>query len=202
MEQAIRADDTDEARRWLVIATAAAGAIGAVASAVPFIASMAPSERARSAGAPVTVELAPLAPGQQMTVEWRGKPVWILRRTPQMIEALNSTAHLSRLADPLSRVEQQPAYATNAWRSAKPEFSILVALCAHLGCIPTFRPDVAPADLGPDWHGGYYCPCHGSRFDLAGRVFRNVPAPTNLVVPPHRYLAETLVEIGADGAQA
>ena len=201
MELTVDGDGLDEVRRRLVLATAAAGGIGAVATAVPFLASMAPSERARSAGAPITVDVAQLAPGAQMTVEWRGNPVWILRRTPQMIEAMGSAGHLAQLADPQSRVDQQPGYAANALRSVRPEVSILVALCTHLGCIPTFRPEVAPADLGPDWHGGYYCPCHGSRFDLAGRVFRNVPAPTNLIVPPHRYLDGSRVEIGADGTK-
>lgn len=191
-------EHVDASRRKMLIAgTSAVGGIGAAAAIYPFLASMSPSERARAAGAPVTVDLSLLAAGQQMTVEWQGKPVWILRRTPEMVEVLKQAQHLAQLSDPDSRVEQQPGYAVNAYRAIKPEYSILLALCTHLGCVPTFRPDVAPADLGPDWHGGYYCPCHGSRFDLAGRVFRNVPAPTNLVVPPHRYLAENLVEIGS-----
>ncbi|UCF76284.1 MAG: ubiquinol-cytochrome c reductase iron-sulfur subunit [Betaproteobacteria bacterium] len=186
-------------RTILVTATSAVGAAGLAAASVPFIASMTPSARARAAGAPVDAEFSRLEAGQRLTVEWRGKPVWILRRTKAMLKVLGEPTHQARLADPLSEVgSQQPQYARNALRSIKPTYLILVPICTHLGCVPTFRPDVAPPDLGPDWDGGLFCPCHGSKFDLAGRVYRNVPAPTNLVIPPHHYLAETKVRIGED----
>jgi ubiquinol-cytochrome c reductase iron-sulfur subunit len=188
-------------RQILLAATWAVGSVGIAAATYPFLSSMSPSERTKAAGAPVTVDLSQ-EPGRQMTVEWRGKPVWILRRTREMIEALQQSKLLARLSDPNSRFEHQPGYAANAHRSIKPEYSILVGLCTHLGCVPTFRPEPAPPDLGPDWVGGYFCPCHGSKFDLAGRVFKNVPPPTNLVVPPHRYWSDTLVEIGRDAGRA
>lgn len=186
-------------RRFLVTATTVAGGAAVVAAAVPFVASMLPSERAKAGGAPVDADFAKLVPGEQITFEWRGKPVWILRRTEAMLKALESSAHRERLADPDSKVtSQQPAYARNAFRSLNPEYLVLVPVCTHLGCVPTFRPDVAPPDLGPEWPGGYFCPCHGSKFDFAGRVYRNVPAPTNLVVPPHHYMSATTVKIGED----
>ncbi len=188
-----------ERRKLLVAATGAIGGAGLAAASIPFVTSMNPSERARAGGAPVDADFAKLAAGEQVTFEWRGKPLWILRRTGAMLKALESPTLRAKLADPDSRVKsQQPVYARNAFRSIKPEYLVLVPVCTHLGCVPTFRPDVAPPDLGPDWPGGYFCPCHGSRFDLAGRVYRNVPAPTNLVVPPHRYLGETAVRIGED----
>lgn len=184
-------------RRFLTASTAVVGAAGVAAAAWPFIASWRPSERARAAGAPVVVDISKLERGQQITVGWRGKPVWILRRTPGMLENLSGLSE--QLRDPQSRVlSQQPNYAQNEYRSIRPEYLVVVALCTHLGCVPTFRPKVAPTDLGPSWVGGYFCPCHGSRFDLAGRVFEGVPAPTNLVVPPYRYINETLIEVGAD----
>jgi len=186
-------------RKLLVTATAIAGGAGIAAASIPFIASMMPSERARAAGAPVDVSFAGLQPGGQVTAEWRGKPVWILRRGEAMLKTLESPSLRQNLADPDSKVgSQQPGYARNAFRSVKPEYLVLVPICTHLGCVPTFRPDVAPRDLGPDWPGGYFCPCHGSKFDFAGRVYRNVPAPTNLVVPPHHYLSATTVRIGED----
>lgn len=186
-------------RKLLAAATAIAGGAGIAAASIPFIASMMPSERARAAGAPVDANFAKLDPGQQLTVEWRGKPVWILRRSEAMLKTLEDPGHRDNLADPDSKVRsQQPAYAHNAFRSVKPEYLVLVPVCTHLGCVPTFRPDVAPRDLGPGWPGGYFCPCHGSKFDFAGRVYRNVPAPTNLVIPPHRYLGATTVRIGED----
>lgn len=194
-----------ERRKILLAATSAAGGTALAAASIPFIASMNPSERARAAGAPLTVDFSHLAPGVQTTVEWRGKPVWILRRTDAMLKSLQDPRHQERLADPGSDVKsQQPVYAQNTNRSVKPEHLIVVSLCTHLGCIPTFRPEVADKDLGADWDGGYFCPCHGSRFDLAGRVYRNVPAPTNLVIPPHYYMNETTVIIGEDprGAKA
>lgn len=186
----------NERRRQLVIATSAIGGVAVVGTAIPFIASMAPSEKARSAGAPVAADLSRMEPGQLVTVEWRGKPVWILRRTPEIIDRLGRNDHL--LLDPVSKRQQQPEYCRNPLRSIKPEFWVAVAICTHLGCVPSVRRDVAPPDLGPDWPGGFYCPCHGSRFDFAGRVFKNVPAPLNLEVPPHKYVSDSVVLVGAD----
>jgi ubiquinol-cytochrome c reductase iron-sulfur subunit len=184
-------------RRFLVAATTVVGGVGAAAVAVPFVTSMMPSARARAAGAPVEIDISAVEPGQRVTAEWRGKPVWVVRRTEKMLADLPS--HDGNLRDPASEVaDQQPAYAQNATRSIKPEFAVLIGICTHLGCSPTFRPELAPADLGSDWKGGFFCPCHGSTFDLAGRVFQGVPAPTNLVVPPHRYISDTRLIIGED----
>ena len=182
-------------RLWLGAATAVGGA-GWVATAVPFVASLAPSEKARALGAPVDVDVSNLRPGELRTVEWRGKPVFVLRRTPEMIDAL--ARHDELLADPLSQRSEQPEAERNALRSSRPDLVVMEAVCTHLGCIPTFRPTPGSPDLGARWPGGFYCPCHGSKFDLAGRVFKNVPAPTNLTVPPYRFLSETALLIGAD----
>lgn len=187
-------------RRFLVAATVAVGGAGAAAVAVPFVASMLPSERAKAAGAPVEVDISKVEPGMLLTVEWRGKPVWVVNRTKEMLDLLSKNE--SKLVDPKSEAPQQPEYCKNATRSIKPEFLIAVGICTHLGCSPTFRKEVAPADLGPDWTGGFFCPCHGSRFDLAARVYSGVPAPTNLVIPPHQYLADGRVLIGEDGKGA
>ncbi len=187
-------------RRFLTAATSVVGAVGAGVVAVPFISSMQPSARARAAGAPVEADFSKLEPGSKMTVEWRGKPVWIVRRTEQNLKDLEVLE--GSLSDPASVEEQQPAYCQNTGRSIKPEFLITVGICTHLGCSPTFRPEIAPADLGAEWKGGFFCPCHGSRFDLAGRVYQGVPAPTNLVVPPHMYLADTQIIIGEDEGAA
>ncbi|MDO8733519.1 MAG: ubiquinol-cytochrome c reductase iron-sulfur subunit [Actinomycetota bacterium] len=181
-------------RLWLTAATAAGGA-GIVATSVPFVVSMAPSERARAFGAPVEIDVGPIKPGELRTVEWRGKPVWVLRRTTDMLGSLRS--HDDLLSDPQSsRRGQQPDYARNDLRSVKPDIAVLVAICTHLGCIPSFRPEPGAADIGASWPGGFYCPCHGSKFDLAGRVFKNVPAPSNLEVPPHHYSGESTLLIG------
>ena len=186
-------------RRALAGSLAAVAAFGMLGAAVPFLASLRPSARARAGGAPVQVDLSRLAPGQQLTVEWRGKPAWVLRRTQEMLRRLDAPAHRARLRDPDSRVvSQQPAYARNGVRALRREYLVLVGVCTHFGCVPLFRPRPAPRDLGADWPGGYFCPCHGSRFDLAGRVYRAMPAPTKLVVPPHRYLGADVVEIGRD----
>lgn len=183
-----------ERRRWIMAASVTGGA-GAVAASVPFVASLAPSERARSLGASVQVDVHAIGSGELVTVEWRGKPVLVLRRTPSMLAALRS--HDDLLADPRSaRREQQPAYARNDIRSIRPDLAVLVAICTHLGCIPTFRPEPGAPEIAADWPGGFFCPCHGSRFDLAGRVFKNVPAPSNLEVPPHHYRADGLLVIG------
>lgn len=183
-------------RRFLLGATGVVGGIGAVAAATPFVMSFFPSERAKAAGAPVEVDIAKLELGQKIDVEWRGKVVWIINRTPAMLESLPKMD--SRVADPKSEMPQQPPYAKNETRSIKPPVFIAVGICTHLGCSPTFRPEVAPADLGPDWLGGFFCPCHQSKFDLAGRVLNGVPAPTNLVVPPHKYASDTRIVIGED----
>ena len=188
----------DSSRRNLLVATSAAGGVAAVATAVPFVASLTPSERARAAGAPVVAEIGGLAPGEMKTFEWRGQPVWVLRRTPEMLASLETVK--GELLDPDSQnVKQQPAYAQNEHRSIKPEYLVTVGICTHLGCSPSerFRTG-ANSGLGENWPGGFLCPCHGSRFDLAGRVFKAMPAPSNLVVPPHKYLADTTILIGED----
>ena len=183
-------------RRFLIGATSVVGGVGVVGAAVPFLGSWNPSAKAEAAGAPVTVNISKIEPGQQITVEWRGQPVWIIRRTDEMnenIEKLND-----RVKDPNSEVPQQPEYIDGILRSLKPEFAVLVGLCTHLGCVPSYRPEVAPADLGDEWLGGVFCPCHGSRYDMAGRVYEAQPAPTNLVVPPYRFDDDSTLTIGLD----
>ena len=187
-------EDADR-RLWLGAATAAGGT-GLIATAVPFVASFAPSEQARALGAPVDVDVSGLRPGELRTVEWRGKPVFVLSRTPEMIDAL--ARHDGLLADPQSRRSEQPEAAPNALRSIRPGLAVIEAVCTHLGCVPSYRPTPGSPDIGAQWPGGFYCPCHGSKFDLAGRVFKNVPAPTNLTVPPYRFVSETALLIGAD----
>jgi ubiquinol-cytochrome c reductase iron-sulfur subunit len=185
---------TDQTRRkTLITMTATAGGLASAGAAVPFLASLAPSERAKAAGAPVEARIATLKPAELQTVEWRGRPVWILKRTPEMLERLPASEPL--LSDARSAViSQQPDYAQNRTRSIEPELLVTVALCTHLGCIPTYFPE--PDSVQPGWPGGFYCPCHGSKFDLAGRVYRGSPAPTNLEIPPHRYLSPEVLLIG------
>ncbi len=186
-----------ERRHFLTASTAVVGAAGLAVTAWPYVASWQPSERALAAGGPTTVDVSKLELGQQITVAWRRRPVWVLRRTPEMLATLPLLT--DSLRDPDSRVEsQQPGYARNEYRSIRSEYLVVVAICTHLGCVPAFRPDVAPPDLGPAWLGGYFCPCHGSRFDFAGRVFSGVPAPTNLAIPPYRFAGDSLIEIGID----
>jgi ubiquinol-cytochrome c reductase iron-sulfur subunit len=190
----------DQSRRNWVAITAGASAIGGVAVAVPFVSTFAPSERAKAAGAPVEADISALKPGEKMTVEWRGKPVWIIRRTKEQLESLKKTD--AQVADPQSKRkpdELTPEYARNEYRSRTPEFLVAVGICSHLGCSPTdkFQPGAQPS-LPDDWQGGFLCPCHGSTFDLAGRVFKNKPAPDNLEVPPHMYLSDTVLLIGED----
>lgn len=187
-------------RRFLVLATSVAGGIAGVAVATPFMLSMMPSERAKAAGAPVEVDISKLEPGMLLMVEWRGKVVWVLKRTQDMLENLEKLEVV--LADPNSEKDQQPAYAKNRTRSIKPEILVVEGVCTHLGCSPVYRKDIAPADLGADWLGGFFCPCHGSKFDLAGRVYKGVPAPTNLVVPPHTYLSESQLLIGSESKES
>ena len=189
----------NRARRKLIIASACAGGAAVVGTAVPFAASMLPSERAEALGAPVEADVSPLAPGEKMTVEWRGQPVWILRRTKEMLEGIKKAD--GKVADPRSerkKGELTPEYARNEFRSIKPEYLVVVGICTHLGCSPQDRLKAGPEAFESDWTGGFYCPCHGSLFDLAGRVYRNKPAPDNLRVPPYTYLSDTRILIGED----
>ena len=183
-------------RRFLTLTGVAAGGVGAAAAAWPFLASMAPSERAKAMGAPVTVDISKLEEGQLLITTWRGSPVWIVSRSAEMLQ--NMKAVEGDLRDPASEEDQQPAYAQNATRAVKPELLVMIGRCTHLGCSPTFRPDYPAEDLGGDWKGGFFCPCHGSKFDMAGRVYKGVPAPLNMPVPPHRYVGETTIVIGED----
>lgn len=190
----------DSGRRGLLVATCAAGGVAGLATAGAFVSTFQPSERAKAAGAPVEVDIAGLAPGEMKTVEWRGKPVWILKRSPQMVESLKKTD--GQVADPKSERnpnELTPEYARNEYRSRKPEILVAVGICSHLGCSPStkLQPGAQPS-LPDDWQGGFLCPCHGSTFDLAGRVFKNKPAPDNLEIPPHMYLSDTKLIIGKD----
>lgn len=188
-------DSIDHDRRnFLVNSARVVGAGAALCALTPFISSWLPSAKAEAAGAPVEVDLSKIEPGQQTIVEWRGKPVWIIRRTPEMLASLDQDAALLR--DPESLVEQQPGYAKNHYRSIKPEFLVLIGICTHLGCSPKYKPVLH--ELGPNWPGGFFCPCHGSMFDLAGRVFKNVPAPINLAVPPYRFVNDKTIIIGED----
>jgi len=187
-------------RHFLGVATAVTAAIGAGFAAVPFLASWRPSKRAQALGAPVEVDIGKLDEGAMMRVEWRGRPVWVLKRSEEMLRRLDEI--VSSLRDPNSQEEQQPEYAANETRSIKPAVLVVVGSCTHLGCSPLPRFEVGAADLGPDWQGGFYCPCHGSKFDLAGRVWKGVPAPLNLLVPPHRYLNESVILIGSDSETA
>jgi ubiquinol-cytochrome c reductase iron-sulfur subunit len=193
MNEEIKVNKT---RRNLVVATSVAGGVAGVAAAVPFVASMLPSERARAAGAPVETDISRLAPGELSIIEWRGKPVWIIRRTKEMIDSLKSVT--PRLTDPASKSSEQPKYAENEHRSAKPELMVMEGVCTHLGCSPQLKSAEAKAEMGADWTGGFYCPCHGSKFDYAGRVFRGAPAPTNLRVPPYTFVSDNTLLIGED----
>ena len=187
-------------RRFLVAATSVVGAAGAVGAAVPFVGSWFPSAKAKAAGAPVRVNISKIEPGQQMVAEWRGQPVFIVRRTDEALANLDKLT--DTVADPRSEASVQPAYVGPQVRSIKPEVLIVVGLCTHLGCAPSFRPEVAAADLGADWLGGYFCPCHGSKYDMAGRVYKGQPAPLNLPVPPHTYETDSVVIIGVDQESA
>ena len=188
--------DDPKRRKMLVLGAAGVGGLGTAALAAPMVFSMSPSARAKAAGAPVEADVSKLVPGQLLTVEWRGKPVWLIKRTEQVLERLAEDT--ARLSDPDSTEEMQPAYAQNPSRSTKPELLVVVGICTHLGCSPSYRPEIAPADLGAEWDGGFFCPCHGSKFDLAGRVYAGVPAPYNLEIPPYRYVDDNLIVIGED----
>ena len=182
-------------RRFLVAATTVVGGAGVAALAAPFVASLQPSARAQAAGAPVEVNVSQIEPGQRISVGWRGRPIWVVRRTPEMLDLLPGIRE--RLRDPDSEViTQQPEYARNQYRSINSEILVLIGLCTHLGCSPAFRPEVGAAEMGADWPGGWLCGCHGSRFDMAGRTYRNQPAALNLEVPPHRYLSDDVILVG------
>ena len=183
-------------RRFLTTTATVVGGIGVIATSVPFISTMTPSAKTRAIGAPVEVDISELKPGERLTVKWQGKPVWILRRASTTLENIESMD--DKVRDPDSEQAQQPDYARNEYRSIKPEYLVVIGLCTHLGCSPNYFPADASTDLGPDWKGGFFCPCHGSRFDMAGRVFKGVPAPANLVVPPHKYISESKILIGDD----
>ena len=189
-------EKVDKTRRNLVVATSVVGGAAGVGVAVPFAASMWPSERARAAGAPVEVDLSRVAPGELNVIEWRGKPVWVLKRTKEMLESLKKVE--ARLSDPESKASDQPKYAENEYRSRNPDLLVLVGVCTHLGCSPQEKPAEAKAEMGADWPGGFYCPCHGSKFDLAGRVYSGSPAPLNLVVPQYEFLSDSTLVIGED----
>jgi len=183
-------------RRFLSTALAMTGATGAVAVVIPFVRSWQPSARAQAAGAPVEVEVDSIAPGQQVLVTWRRQPVWVLRRTPAMLQRLRSSELEARLRDPDSEKDQQPDYTDNPLRSIRADILVVVAICTHLGCIPKFHPETGKTQFDPQWLGGYFCPCHGSKFDFAGRVYKDVPAPLNLVIPPYRFTQRGTVIIG------
>ncbi len=194
-------------RQFLTLATSGMGVIGGAAVVWPLLASLRPSAKAQAAGAPVTIDLTTVEPGQKVNALWRGKAIWVVRRTPEMLASLSKVEGL--LTDPASAstdtqagLPLQPPYAKNGTRSVKPEIMVLIGSCTHLGCIPTYRPDHPAADVMPDWEGGFFCPCHGSKFDLAGRVFKGSPAPKNLVVPPHKFLNDTTLVVGEDPATA
>jgi len=191
--------EVNQGRRNILIATTCAGGAATVAAAVPFVASMLPSERAKAIGAPIEADVSYLPPGEMMRVEWRGQPVWIVHRTKEMLEAVKATD--DKVADPKSErkpAELTPEYARNEYRSIKPEYLVVVGICSHLGCSPSDRLKAAPEAFDPEWKGGFYCPCHGSLFDLAGRVYKNKPAPDNLKVPPYTFLSDTKLLIGED----
>lgn len=189
-------NELDRGKRGFLVATSAVGGVAAVGAAAPFVASMFPSERAKALGAPVEVDIGKLVAGEMVRVEWRGKPVWVIKRTTEMLESIGKSDAL--VSDPKLEVEQQPEYAKNPGRSIKPDVLVLEGVCTHLGCSPQFKPKEASPEMGSDWVGGFYCACHGSKFDFAGRVYKGAPAPTNLKVPPHMYVADSTIIIGED----
>ncbi|MFT4591526.1 MAG: ubiquinol-cytochrome c reductase iron-sulfur subunit [Gammaproteobacteria bacterium] len=194
------ADEGLSRRHFLAVATSVTGGVGIALTAVPFLSSWKPSARAQAAGAPVEVDISKLESGALLRVEWRGKPVWVLRRSQVMLDRIEDSKY--DLRDPDSNDSDQPPYAKNEFRAIKPDVLVLVANCTHLGCVPTDRFEVAPADLGPNWVGGFFCPCHGSKFDLSGRVFAGVPAPTNLTVPQYRFVDDNLIIVGENSGEA
>lgn len=195
-EGAIHPQADTSRRRFLTLAASGMGVVGGAAVVWPFLASLKPSAKAQAAGAPVAVDIASIEPGQKLSVTWRGKAIWVVKRTPEMVASLDKVT--GDLVDPDSASSEQPEYTKNATRSVKPEVSVMVANCTHLGCIPTFRPDHPAPDVHPNWEGGFYCPCHGSKFDMAGRVYKGSPAPVNLRIPPYRFQGDAQVVIGED----
>ena len=187
-------------RRVLIAATTAVGAVGAGFVAVPFITYWNPSAKARAAGAPVEADIRSLEPGALLRIKWRGKPVWVVKRTEAMLAALPTLNAL--LIDPTSQASKQPSYCQNENRSLKPQYFVAIGICTHLGCSPEYRPQVAPDDLGPEWKGGFFCACHGSRFDLAGRVLKGSPAPINLEIPKYKFVSDSVILVGEDGGAA
>jgi len=183
-------------RRFLTLTTTVVGGAGAAAAVWPFLASLKPSDRAKALGAPVTIDISHIEDGQRVIVAWRGKPVWVVKRTPEMLASLPKVT--AQLRDPESAEKQQPDYVKGEARAIKPNMLVMVGSCTHLGCSPVYRPDHPAADIDPSWEGGFYCPCHGSKFDLSGRVYKGVPAPLNLQVPPHRYEGDTTIVVGED----
>ncbi len=193
--------EVDKGKRgFLVVASSVVGGVAVGAGAVPFVGSMVPSERAKAAGAPVEADISTLAPGEMQIVEWRGKPVWIVRRTREMLESIAKSN--GRVVDPKSEVPLQPDYAKNEFRSIKPEIAVLEGVCSHLGCSPQYKSAEAKGEMGLDWIGGFYCPCHGSKFDLAGRVYKGAPAPVNLRVPQYKFVGDAKLVIGDDSKGA
>ena len=186
-------------RKFLTNLTAALGGVGVVFSLIPFLSSMSPSEKTKRAGAPVEIDVSNLKPGAFKIFEWRGKPVWVVRRTPEMLDKIEEEADY--LSDPTSSENFQPRYAQNKYRSIKPEFLVLLGICTHLGCSPLYKPNKNALEFGSNWKGGFFCPCHGSTFDLSGRVYKGVPAPSNLEVPPYHFLSETVIVVGENGAE-
>lgn len=190
-------DEIDQSRRhFLTVATVVAGAVGTVMAAVPFVSSMEPSARAKAMGGPVDVDVSKIEPGAMIKVKWRGKPTWVVQRDAAVIDGLSKVD--DRLRDPDSKEPQQPAYCQNEYRSIRAPLFVVIGICTHLGCSPLYKPSPADPELGADWPGGFFCPCHGSKYDLAGRVFKNVPAPLNLQVPPYKFMSDTLIRVGED----
>ena len=188
-------NNSSNRRNFLTNLTKVMGGVGAVFAAIPFLSSMSPSEKTKMAGAPIEIDVSNIQPGAFKIVEWRGKTVWVVNRTPEMLEKIKNDA--GYLADPKSNEENQPQYAQNKFRSVKPEYLVLLGVCTHLGCSPLYKPG-QNKDLGLEWKGGFFCPCHGSKFDLSGRVFKGMPAPTNLEVPPYYFASDTKLIVGAD----
>ena len=187
-------------RKFLTNLTQIMGGVGAVFAVIPFLSTMSPSEKAKAAGAPVEIDVSALRPGSYKVVEWRGKPVWVVRRTEEMIQ--NTLENDEILSDPNSLEEHQPSYTQNKYRSINPEFLVLLGVCTHLGCSPLYKPSPKSAELGLDWNGGFFCPCHGSKFDLSGRVHKAMPAPSNLEVPPYYFASENKIIVGEDGEKS
>ena len=194
-------DEIDDSRRhFLTVATVVVGAVGTVMAAVPFVSSMEPSARAKALGGPVDIDVSKIEPGAQVKAKWRGKPVWVVQRSQSVVDSLSKLD--ARLRDPASKEDQQPANCKNEYRSIKPDLFVVVGICTHLGCSPRYAPQPDDPSIGMDWPGGFFCPCHGSKYDMAGRVFKGVPAPLNLQVPPYKFLSDGLIRVGEEQGTA